>query len=45
MVSYVLNKQANLKLGACERRGNEVFWATTDSGRELCKRYRQVRDA
>jgi predicted MarR family transcription regulator len=27
------------------RRGKEVFWSTTEAGRALCERYRQVREA
>ena len=45
VVSYALKKLANLGLVSGERRGKEVFWSTTEAGRELCERYRQVREA
>ncbi len=45
VVSYALKKLANLQLVAGERRGKEVFWATTRAGQDLCERYRQVREA
>ena len=45
VVSYALKKLANLDLVSGERRGKEVFWSTTEAGRALCDRYRQVREA
>jgi len=45
VVSYALKKLANLDLVSNTRRGKEVFWSTTDAGRALCERYRQVREA
>lgn len=45
VVSYALKKLANLKLVSGERRGKEVFWATTQAGQNLCESYRQVREA
>ena len=45
VVSYALKKLANLGLVSGERRGKEVFWSTTEAGRALCERYRQVREA
>jgi predicted MarR family transcription regulator len=35
-----------LKLGLLdsEKRGKEVFYRTSESGRELCERYRKVRE-
>lgn len=45
VVSYALKKLANLGLVSSTRRGKEVFWSTTDAGRALCERYRQVREA
>lgn len=45
LVSYALKKLANLGLVAGERRGKEVFWSTTDAGRAICERYREVREA
>ena len=45
VVSYALKKLANLDLVSGMRRGKEVFWSTTDAGRALCERYRQVREA
>lgn len=45
VVSYALKKLANLGLVSNTRRGKEVFWSTTEAGRALCERYRQVREA
>jgi predicted MarR family transcription regulator len=45
VVSYALKKLANLGLVSGNRRGKEVFWSTTEAGRALCERYRQVREA
>ena len=45
VVSYALKKLANLGLVYGNRRGKEVFWSTTEAGRALCERYRQVREA
>jgi predicted MarR family transcription regulator len=40
VVSYALKKLANLELVSGERRGKEVFFATTAAGRDLCMKYR-----
>jgi predicted MarR family transcription regulator len=45
VVSYALKKLTNLGLVSGNRRGKEVFWSTTEAGRALCERYRQVREA
>ncbi len=45
VVSYALKKLARLGLVSGARRGKEVFWSTTDAGRALCERYREVREA
>lgn len=45
VVSYALRKLARLGLVAGDRRGKEVLWSTTEAGRALCERYRQVREA
>jgi predicted MarR family transcription regulator len=43
-INYGLKKLVRLGLIRGERRGKEVFYATTVRGRELCDRYRQVRE-
>jgi predicted MarR family transcription regulator len=43
-VSYALKKLARLGLIAGTRRGKEIFYATTEEGREACRRYREVRE-
>ncbi len=43
-VNYALKKLLKLGLIASERRGKEVFYATTAEGRALCARYREVRE-
>jgi predicted MarR family transcription regulator len=45
VVSYALKKLARLGLVSGNRRGKEVFWSTTEAGKTLCERYRQVREA
>lgn len=45
VVSYALKKLANLDLVSGERRGKEVFWSATKTGKALCERYREVREA
>ena len=44
VVSYALKKLAGLDLVESSKRGKEVFFATTARGREVCERYRQVRE-
>jgi predicted MarR family transcription regulator len=45
VVSYSLKKLAAAGLVEGSKRGKEVFFATTDEGRELCMKYREVREA
>lgn len=45
VVSYSLRKLAAMALVTSERRGKEVFFSTTEQGRSLCLRYREVREA
>ncbi len=45
VVSYSMKKLAAAGLVRGERRGKEVFFATTPAGAELCARYKTVRDA
>jgi len=45
LVNYALKKLEKLGLVGRTRRGKEVFWATTDAGRDACQRYREVREA
>jgi predicted MarR family transcription regulator len=44
VVTYSLKKLAAAGLVRGEKRGKEVFFATTHSGAHLCSRYKQVRD-
>ena len=44
VVSYALKKLAGLGLVDSVKRGKEVFFGTTARGREVCERYRQVRE-
>ncbi len=43
-VNYALRKLLKLGLLDSEKRGKEVFYRTSESGRELCERYRKVRE-
>lgn len=45
VVSYSLKKLMGAGLVRNARRGKEVFFSTTDAGRALCQRYRDVREA
>ena len=45
VVSYSLKKLSAAGLVRGEKRGKEVFFSTTPAGRELCTRYKEVRDA
>lgn len=43
-VNYALKKLARLGLVEGARRGKEIFYRTTEAGREACRRYREVRE-
>lgn len=43
-VNYALRKLLKLGLLDSEKRGKEVFYTTSTTGRELCERYREVRE-
>lgn len=43
-VSYALKKLVRLDLIAGEKRGKEIFYATTEDGRTACERYRRIRE-
>jgi predicted MarR family transcription regulator len=43
-VSYALKKLVRLDLVEGTRRGKEIHYATSASGRDACERYRQVRE-
>jgi predicted MarR family transcription regulator len=45
LVNYALKKLEKLGLVGRDRRGKEVFWSTSEAGREACERYREVREA
>jgi len=45
VVSYALKKLVGLGLLEGAKRGKEVFFRTTDAGRNACERYRRVREA
>lgn len=45
VVSYALKKLVAAGLLEGSKRGKEVFFRTTDRGRDACERYRQVREA
>ena len=44
-VNYALKKLSRLGLVAGEKRGKEIFYATTKEGEALCLKYREVREA
>ena len=44
VVAYSLKKLTAAGLLRGEKRGKEVFFSTTPSGADLCRRYKQVRD-
>lgn len=44
VVSYALKKLVGLGLLDGSKRGKEVFFRTTERGRNACQRYRQVRE-
>lgn len=43
-VNYALKKLLKAGLIASEKRGKEAFYSTTEAGRALCDRYRDVRE-
>jgi predicted MarR family transcription regulator len=43
-VNYALRKLMKMELLTSEKRGKEVFYSTSDSGRVLCEAYRVVRE-
>jgi len=45
LVSYSLKKLSAAGLVRGEKRGKEVYFSTTAAGRDLCGRYKRVRDA
>ncbi|HTO81777.1 MAG TPA: winged helix DNA-binding protein [Methylomirabilota bacterium] len=45
LVTYALKKLGRLGLVDRSRRGKEAVFATTAAGRDMCSRYRKVRDA
>jgi predicted MarR family transcription regulator len=44
VVSYALKKLVGMGLLEGSKRGKEVFFRTTERGRDACRRYRQVRE-
>lgn len=42
-VNYALRKLLKLELIQSEKRGKEVFYKTSDEGRSLCMKYRELR--
>jgi predicted MarR family transcription regulator len=45
VVSYALKKLVAMKLVTSERHGKEVLFSATESGGQVCRRYREVREA
>ena len=43
-VNYALRKLMKMELLTSEKRGKEVFYRTSDTGRDLCEAYRKVRE-
>ena len=43
-INYGLRKLLKLELLVSVKRGKEVFYCTSDTGRKLCERYRKIRD-
>ncbi|MBU2889357.1 winged helix DNA-binding protein [Celeribacter halophilus] len=43
-VNYALRKLLKLELLTSEKRGKEVFYRTSETGRALCESYRKVRE-
>jgi predicted MarR family transcription regulator len=44
-VTYALKKLLKADLVTAEKRGKEVFYTTSDQGRDACQKYREVREA
>lgn len=44
-VNYALKKLSRLGLVLGDKRGKEIFYATTEEGQAACARYREVREA
>jgi predicted MarR family transcription regulator len=45
VVSYALKKLVAMKLVMSERNGKEVLFSVTSAGGQVCRRYREVREA
>ncbi len=43
-VNYSLKKMAKANLVAREKHGKEIFYFTTDDGKKVCARYREIRE-
>ncbi|HEX6959564.1 MAG TPA: winged helix DNA-binding protein [Ferrovibrio sp.] len=43
-VNYAMKKLVRLGLVSGERRGKEIFYSTTETGRSLCQAYRKIRE-
>jgi len=43
-VNYALRKLLKLGLLLADKRGKEVFYKTSDTGRDLCEKYRKIRE-
>lgn len=44
IVNYSLKKLQALKLVQTEKRGKEILYSTNDAGRDICRRYSEVRE-
>ncbi len=42
-INYALRKLRKLELVTSTKRGKEMFYLTSDTGQELCERYRKIR--
>lgn len=45
VVTYALKKLVTAELVKSEKRGKEVFYSVTKKGKELCSKYKEVRDS
>lgn len=43
-INYALRKLRKLELVASTKRGKEMFYQTSESGRDLCEHYRKIRE-
>ena len=43
-VNYAIKKLIKAELVAGKKQGKEMFYSTTDKGKEVCERYRELRD-